>query len=295
MRTKYLVGIILLLNASFAFSQLNILSGVEGGSYNQVANDINKISGNSHKILLSKGSSYTFHNLMMKPQKYDVAFLQGDVMLVGKEQYEGVENVKVLLSLGMEEIHLVTTKSSNINSLKDLSEKFIGIGTKEQGTSITAQVIHSLTGFNLYLVGIPFDDCFDALLSGKIDAFFFVGSAPVSKLNDLDDKYKNEFKLVPIKHQSLTKYYKKTVIKAGTYSWVTEDVETYGINHVMATNIEKETPERVEQLTKLLTAIKENIEKLQKEGHPVWKQVDFKAVCDNYEMHDVAKKVFGLK
>jgi len=296
--SKYLVASLLLFNVSFAYSQLTILSGIKGGSYNQVANDINKVCNNTHKITLSKGSYYSFHQLMMKPQKTDVAFLQADVMFVGVGEYEGTENVKVLLPLGQEEIHLIVKKSSNINALIDLSNKFIGIGSREQGTNITARFIELQTTYNFNFVEVAFEYSFDALMKDKIDAFYFVGSIPVDKLKNLDEKYKNQFKLVPITDKSLARYYHKTVIKAGTYDWVTKDVETYAVDYVLATNIEKETPEKLEMLTKLLTDIKNNIEKLKKEGHPVWKQVDFdfkKNKDINYEIHPVAKKVFGVK
>jgi TRAP-type uncharacterized transport system substrate-binding protein len=104
----------------------------------------------------------------------------------------------------------------------------------------------------------------------------------------------NHLELVPIKDKELEEFYKKVTIPANTYHWQEKDVETFAVQIVLAVDIEGETDADKQALRKLLADIKNNIDKLQEEGHPAWKRVDFNFSDINWEPHDVAKEVFDL-
>lgn len=295
---KLIIATIALVGLSIsAQAQLKLKSGVEGGSYNQMAQELKEISSQPIDISTSKGSRDNFFAL--RNGDADIGFLQYDVLFyqieIEQDNSKKVDGIRVLLPLGWEEIHLITRKSSNIKSLADLHGKKVGVGSKYQGTIITVSYIKLETEYKWKDVRIPFEKAFEALESGKIDAFFFVGSAPVAKLNNISDALKNDLTLVPITDPALEDYYAKVTIKAGTYEWLTEDVETYAVRYALATNVLYEDEAKYEKIEILLRDIKLNIDELQLKGHPMWKHVDFKFNRIMWDVHDAAKKVYNLQ
>lgn len=280
-------------------AQMNILTGFKNGSYYQMAEDIKSHVDTSLKVVSSEGNYYNFMQLRnLRKNGFDIVFLQYDVLFAGTYGFEDlkkIQNIRALLPLGKEEIHLVAKKDSKIAGLADLAGKKVAVGGINQGTVITARFIQDFTKIKWTNVNITFDESFDALMKGDIDAFFFVGTMPVRKFNNLEPHVKSAIKLVPVSHTALEKVYTKTVIPAGTYDWLTEDVPTISVGFALATNITGETPADIKKLETFLKGIKDNIAILQQEGHPGWKKVDFNFNKINAEVHDVSKKVFGVK
>jgi len=276
------------------FAQKIILSGVEGGSYNLLAKDIKNITNISLDVVTTGGSVFNFKALIANNDT-NVTFLQYDVLLYFKElePEEKIDNLKILLPMAFEEIHLVTLKDAPINSLKDLKGKRVAKGSLSQGTNVTASLIKIKTETEWVDVDLGFKDTFSALLSGQIDAFFFVGAAPVGKLNELSERSRNLIRLVPIEHPKLEKIYAKRTIKSGTYKWVDYDVNTFSVQSLLVANVLKETEADRANYEKLLTDVKNNLKKLRTEGHPKWKEVDFLFDKINWHIHPVAIKVFG--
>jgi len=254
---------------------LVVYSGVKGGSYNLIIDDILKISSVKLKVEQTGGSMENFEKLLGN-QTPSIAILQYDVLLYNDlVSSETVKNLEILLPLAFEEIHLVTLKESTINSIKDLSERKVAIGSLSQGTNITAKFIKRITEINWIDVEVSFKDAFEELLSGKVDAFFFVGAAPVEKLDELSAASKNIIKLVPIENPKLNGVYSSVQIQADKYSWINYNVNTYAVQSVLAVNVANETEASREEVFNLMQDINVNLGKLQQEGHPKWRQIDF--------------------
>jgi TRAP transporter TAXI family solute receptor len=279
---------------------LTIVSGIASGSYHQIVNDIVKISTKSMQVRTSQGSVDNYQ-VLINDSKVDVVFMQSDVLAAAKQydyknKTDNSKNVKVLIPLANEEIHLVTRVNSGVYKLSDLAGKKVGVGVASvEGTHVTAGLIKSITGIHWEDVEINFDSAFVSLLTGDIDAFFFVGYAPAKKLYDLLPTYNQLIKLVPIEDDRLKRFHVKSVVKRGTYPWLHYDVNTYAVKSLLVTNTAFEAPSDKEDLKKLLLDIKENLEYLQQNGHPKWKEVDFNFKGVTWEVHDVAKEVFNLE
>jgi len=291
---KSLILFLLVIQFSHSVSaQIKILSGVKGGSYNLLANDIKDVSEAEIEVMESEGSASNFKELI-NDSDIKITFLQYDVLIFYKdlEDPDKTDDVRILMPLPAEEIHLVTLSDSPINSLKDLEGKRVAIGSPEQGTNVTAKLIKRETGIKWIDVESSFNNAFGAIMMEQADAFFFVGAAPVGKLNELSSKSKNLVKLIQIQDNRLDKIYKAVTIKKGTYSWVTKDTKTYTVRSVLAANIKKETKEDKKELKKMLKSIKKDFAKLQKEGHSKWKEIklDFKEI--DWPVHELAKKIF---
>ena len=254
-------------------------------------------------IKTSGGSSDNYRQLVTnRSTNIDVTFMQFDVLLLEqlkklKRGEKKEDNVRILLPLGTEQIHLVTRADNDmIDNLKDLKLKRVGIGTKQSGTQVTAMCIQEITGIQWVNLEWDMEQCLKALFNGQLDAFFFVGAAPVKRLNELSSLMKYEIKLVPIEDENLLAYYSKSIIKKGTYPWLKEDINTFGVYDALVTNIQGETKEKQDNLKKLLTDIKNNIDILKKDGHPEWQEVDFNfdRVKSDWKIDDVAKEVFNV-
>jgi TRAP transporter TAXI family solute receptor len=304
---------------------ITIVSGFEGGSYYTMAKEMQKWTkkkygvvqydvisdtlGNEKRVPTgdtlefmevkdSDGSYYNF--LKIHKIDVDVTFLQYDVLLYEdlkdlKRRFKKTEDIRILLPLGTEEIHLITTKDGGIESFKDLKKKRVGIGSTLQGTNITAKFIKEKLGKAAAWeeVEIPYDKAYRLLFNGSIDAFFFVGAAPIASLSDMPKSMKDKLKLISLPQNDDLKdaYGEMVEITNKDYSWVEGTIKTYAVRTVLVTSILGQTPEKEEELKKLLIAIKENKDK---DGiHPNWKNVKFAEDPNiEWEYHKIAKGLF---
>lgn len=273
------VIILLILISNFATqAQIELISGMKRGSYNRFATDIKRITQVPVEVFTSGGSLENF-NQLIQSEKPLLAFLQYDVLIYKKykDRENGTkytDNLCVLLPLAGEEIHLICRRDDeSIQHLADLKNKRVAIGSKNQGTYITASLIKGLRRVKWIDVPIGFDKAFTALMSGEVDAIFYVGYAPATKLYRFTQREK--IKLVPIKYRKLKTVYSQAVIPAGTYKWADYDVETFAVKSVLVTNVGNEKPEQIKRNLQLLGDIKRNINLLRKDGHPKWNDVTF--------------------
>jgi uncharacterized protein len=294
---KFSLFVVLILSALFVDNtkaQLEVLSGLRQGSYHRFANDIKKISNVELDVKTSAGSIDNF-NQLTKGERPLITFLQYDVLIYKKykdreNNTHFTDNLKVLLPLAKEEIHLITRDDSKIYSLKDLKGKRVAVGAENQGTNITASLIKGIRKVAWIDVPIGFDDAFDALLDRKVDAIFYVGYAPATKLYRLPMHAK--IKLVPIRHRKLQAVYNKAVIPAGIYKWADYNVQTYAVKSVLATNISADDRDYRRDIKRLLKDIKKSFPELQSKGHPKWSTVDFNFSKINFPIYPEAPEIF---
>lgn len=306
MKTK--VHKLLILAVAVIFSgQLRaqvILSGVDGASNFEIANNMKTICGmKDMEVRITEGSVENFKNLgpgVIAFMQYDV--LQQELFNDLANITRNTDSIKVLLSLGNEEIHLIVSAESGINYLGDFQnpkrDYKIAVGTEGMGTSVTSSIIKELTGSKWVDVSMGFEQSIQALLRGEIDGFFFVGSAPVKALepfSKLAAHKKGLIKLIPISDNRLDGTYDPSVIKKGTYSWVDTDVPTYVVKSLLVTKVTGETKEQREKIANLLNAVKQNVLVLQQQGHQQWKSVSFNFNGIDWDIHRIAQEVFLKK
>ncbi len=277
---------------------LILISGIESGSYNNFAKEMKEIAKANIKIQTSKGSIDNY-NILINNKDADMVFLQYDVLLSArmhdyKAREHNTDDVRMLLPLATEEIHLITKTESKINSIRDLAGKKVGIGIpSQQGTSVTAALIKSVTATDWEDIEISFDDAFDALLKGDIDAFFFVGYAPVEKLKNLPSDYYKSIRLVPILDNRLSQFHVKATIPADAYPWLHYNVETYAVRSILAVNRAFESREDAEKYTEFIKSIQQALPELKAKGNSKWNEVDFAPNGIQWRFHPSTKKVLG--
>ncbi len=254
-------------------AQLKILSGLKGGTYEALANDIKRVSHQDIIVLNSKGSVDNYNQLTNNNNDIFVSFLQYDVLLLNELQNADLrKDLRVFLPMYIdEEIHLLTTRDSKIKKLKDLKGKRVAVGVREQGTYITAQTIKRKAKIDWIDVEMSSTDAYSALFRGDIDAYFYVGGAPVASLAGEGESI--PLRLVNIKSRALNKIYNKTEIVGGTYPWQKSTISTYSVPALMVVNIHNISDDTQEKLNMLLQDTENGLKSFQKTGHAKWQDV----------------------
>ena len=102
--------------------------------------------------------------------------VQGSGVFRGKKQ----THVRVIATLFPEEIHLIARTKSRIGTIADLRGKRVSVGAVGSGTAVTARMVLAAYGpKRVHISTDSADAAAQKLEAGKIDAFFFVGGAPV--------------------------------------------------------------------------------------------------------------------
>lgn len=285
MKTK--IFALTLLISVFSFStlsaQLTILSGPEHGSYYHFVKDMSKImSANGIEIVneSTNGAATNYQQLMDPSTPFKVAMMQMDYLNYMKTMdmqgtITNTDQVKVIVPLASEEIHLVTTESKYYKDLRDLDKAIISIGNKNQGTYVTANFIKDRTEIYWSSRNFHFDEALRSLKLEEIDAFFFVGTAPVEKLDLSPEVMVDQLTLVPlVDFNGWAEYYEPLTISKDTYKWLKNDVPTFGVKNVLIVNESKLNDEDRAAIAKFVEALSSNLPVLQENGHPKWKEVD---------------------
>jgi len=162
------------------------------------------------------------------------------------------------------------------DGLRNLADKTVGIGTQNQGTYATANLIKDRIQVYWTSCNVQFDQALNDLYMGRLDAFFFVGSAPVEKLNINPQAMVEGLALLPLKDfNDWAKYHQYETIHAGDYKWLENDVPTFNVVNLLVVNESKLSSDDKNKMMKLKMEIMNNYDKLKENGHPKWKEVEF--------------------
>jgi hypothetical protein len=240
-------------------NRISITTGGTGGVYypmgGGMANILSKhVPGLSATAEVTGGS---VDNLkLINAGKSEVAFSMADA---GWEAYEGIDkfkdgkvNVRTLMVLYPNKMHVVTIDGTGINKLSDLRGKRVSTGSAGSGTEIMAFRLLEAAGLDgkkdIKQERLGVAESVNAMKDRKLDAFFWVGGLPTAAVTDLAAT--PGIKIRMIDHDEATdamnkKYgplYVKGVIPAGTY--VGQDKASTGVdvwNILVATDKLSET------------------------------------------------------
>ena len=95
--------------------------------------------------------------------------------------------LRALARLYEDYLHLVVRRDSGIREVTDLRGKRVSIGLPDSGTQSTAMKLLRAAGISDQVTTRPlgFDASVDAMRVGEIDAFFFFGGVPTTRLSEL--------------------------------------------------------------------------------------------------------------
>ena len=119
------------------------------------------------------------------------------------------------------------------------------------------------------------------VIKKEIDALFIVAGAPVEMLTNLPAAAKNRIQMLPIDDDTYNRLaatypYKRKTIKASTYGWLTQDVNTISVDSAIVGNAKMSKA----QVKSIVAKIFKNQSKLIGK-HQKWKELN-KATVKEY-------------
>ena len=221
-----------------------IIDSTEGSVFN-----INAISGRTHNIGIVQS---------------DVAYRAWNKQNPFTKEHK---KLRALASLHLESMTLFAHKDSKINSLFDIHNKKIFIGSKKSGTRRTVQEILLACKIdinNFHLVETKPQRISNDLKEGIIDAAFSVVGHPSTQVKSITDNPKN--KIIPIEGKCINdlikrkKFFVRSSIPELLYRGLNHDITTIGMNAILITSTD--LPNKVAR--KIRRVIKNNFNELKK-------------------------------
>jgi TRAP transporter TAXI family solute receptor len=254
----------------FAFT---IATGPSGGSYIQVATDIQNLAAKEGVELQPTPTKGSLENIqLIGDGKVDLAVVQLDALRFASDvlkQYKGLdilEKIKVVLNLYPEEIHVLTNKT-DIQTFYHLAGKRVSVGTEGSGSAVSGAVLFSVYDIDATVSFDNFEDALRRMDAGDLDAVIFVGGAPVPFIA----KTSGKLHLVRLpSNPALEEIYFRTKLGRAHYDWAQAETETYGVPSVIV-GLDKRDEQYTTQMQRLVLAVLNDREYLAANGHPKWK------------------------
>lgn len=282
---------------------VTIATGGTSGPYYQIGATMSQILARelgADSSVQATGASVENIQLLVDG-KAEVAFAMGDATrqaIDGTGPFEGkaeVKDLKAITALYPNYVQIVTTSKSGITSVEDLKGKRVGVGDKNSGVELNAQMIldaHGMSYDDINEDFLSYSDAIDQMKNGQIDAAFVTSGLPNSSVMDLATT--EDVVVVPIEGAGmdalLDKYpfFDNSVIPGGTYDQA-EDVPTAAITNqlLVAPGL---TDDQVYAITK---ALFENLDEIHG-AHNAAKKITLDSVEDGLatELHPGARRYY---
>lgn len=265
--TLFLSVVIPLASAKKPISMI-VATGSKAGTYSTMFKNIGQICVNSAH-LLQKGTGGSLDNFdLLLENKVDLAFIQYDVLKAQEKVFkdERVKNIRTLLPLYDEEVHLIARDNSK-NPLKDKAKVAVW-----GGSIITAKVIKAKSKLNFKIVEFKNrKSALHSLNTEEVDVVLAVVGQPATWLRELQD-----YTLLPIPYQKWMKdFYSPAKLRYRNLSQ--PHVKTIAVKSLLVTR-NFQTAKRKQPLLKYQNCARRSLTKLQEyqNMHPKWINVDFK-------------------
>jgi len=178
-----------------------------------------------------------------------------------------------------------------ITDFDDLADRRVAIGREGSGTYLTARLLFKVSEVApKEMVLIDTEEALAALKAGTIYAMFYVAGYPV-KLFTEQVTASDGLALVPITNKSITEFYPRSEIPAGTYAWQSSALNTVAVKAVLVSFDFRGRD--CENVGRFAQTISEKLDWLVKNGHPKWKSVDLEYPLKGWEQYDCVRKYLG--
>lgn len=295
-KVVFIAGLLTILNSHAQTDNPNsigIVTGSSTGTYIKFGQEMANAAQSGQLNLIVKESEGSLANIRRLVSKENAALgiVQSDVLgfltrSKDKKMQRVANRLRLVFPFYNEEVHLYARK--DIQSINDLKDKRVVVGTKGSGNWLTSTNL-------LHLMGIEADEQLNidpaagatAVLTGKADAMFYVAGKPVklfSNIEQLKDNPKytelvKQVHMVPLNDEKMLSEYVSAELTANDYNWMSETVPTIAVKAVLVSFdfSYKNSPyyqTRCAQLKTLGNTIRASINELRSSGHPKWNEVN---------------------
>ncbi|QWE16167.1 TAXI family TRAP transporter solute-binding subunit [Polynucleobacter sp. AP-Nino-20-G2] len=232
---------------------ISIATGGTGGVYYPMGGGLasvlsSKVPGMSATAEVTGGSVDNL-NLIGTGKPY-VGFSMADAAKdaqVGEGKFTNKKiDLRTLLILYPNLMHVVTVDSTGIKSMKDLKGKRISTGAPGSATEVMAFRLLEAAGLDkdkdVKRERLSVAESVNAVKDRKIDAFFWVGGLPTAAVTDLANSPGMKIVMVdttdevPIMNKKYGNLYFPTVIPKATYSGMTKDNKAAAVANILVVN-----------------------------------------------------------
>ncbi len=157
--------------------------------------DTADVCGPSGLIASARTSDGAFANVLsVNEHRVDAALVQSDVVadaVAGRgafKKFGPQSHIRIIADLFPEEVHVVAARGAHIAAIADLKGRRVSIGAEESGTIETARAVlaaYRIPERRIKESNDPPDVAAQKLQRGQLDAFVFVGGAPVMLVESL--------------------------------------------------------------------------------------------------------------
>jgi uncharacterized protein len=284
-------------SVAVAATDLGIITGGEKGTYYQFGLNLQGLAkqhGVNLSVYPSRGSIENVFAVYQRPAT-QLGIVQSDVLaFVSRVQTDAVlkriaKKTKMVFPLYNEEIHILGRPG--IAEFDDLTDRRVAIGREGSGTYLTARLLFNVADVAAReMVPIDTDEALAELKAGRIDAMFYVAGYPV-KLFSEGVSEKDGLALVPITNKSITEFYPRAEIPAGTYAWQPKPVDTVAVKSVLISfDFRRRDCDTVGRFAKTIV---DSMDWLIRNGHPKWRAVDLNYPLKGWDQYDCVRKYLG--
>ena len=245
-------------------------------------NIVNKVSDGKYNCIGRPGLGSVFNVNAVSRGLLDFGIVQSDVnfeAFAGQGEWEGkpVENLRSLFSLHSETVLLVTRAATSICSVEDLRGQSVNLGNPGSGARVNAEQVLELYGIDIENdirpEGLQQNEASQALIEGRIDAFFYTVGNPAIAIEDIANAV--DIRIVPIDSDAVRAfveerpYFVMTQVPGGVYRGVDQDVATFGVKATVVTRAGLSD----EIVADFVSMVFENLDEL-RESYPVFQGLD---------------------
>jgi TRAP-type uncharacterized transport system substrate-binding protein len=282
---KLLITFALAFFATVSFSQaLKVSTGGSSGTYSRTFKELSGVCSQQLPLAELNSSGSTQNLDRLTGNEVNGAFVQTDVLFY-RSRTEDLSNIKTLLALYPEEVHVVSlavlkdkeggtlgfgAKTVQLNSITDLSGRTV---VAAGGSYVTAQVIRLQTEIDFKIVEVASaDEALKAVAAGTAHAAIVVGGVPLPNITALD----KNFKLLSFPEATAAKL--KNVYRPSKLNYSkmgATGVATVATDALFVTRTYT-TPKFVDGLSKLRGCVLQNLAELQETtGYsPAWQKME---------------------
>ncbi len=265
-----------------------------GGTHIQFGRDLAKFvapeAGIDLEVLPSSGSTENIQRLR-SDTGVKFALVQSDVMQAftdqgaagNKEAANAVRNLRAIMPLHSEEIHVIARADSPFNFVHDIKGARMNVGPLRSGSAMTATTLYRVMfGESVAEERTEFlshEEALRKLTRDKtLDVMVVVAGQPSALLADMKPEARAMVKLLkfdrthPAGQLALKTYFASTLKGASYPTWVVQDVPSLAVKAFLVTyDFDREFTQGT--LAKFARSLCKNFGVLQTQGHPKWKEV----------------------
>ncbi len=245
-------------------------------------NIVNKVSDGKYNCIGRPGLGSVFNVNAVSRGLLDFGVVQSDVnfqAFTGQGEWENkpVENLRSLFSLHSETVLLITRADTGINSVDDIRGHDVNLGNPGSGARVNAEQVLALYGIDvekdIRSGGLQQNEANQALIDGKIEAFFYTVGNPAFAIEDIADAV--DIRIIPIDSEAVRAFVAErpylvlTEVPGGLYRGVDQGVPTFGVKATVVTRAEMSD----EVVTDFVSMIFGNLDEL-RESYPVFENLE---------------------